>query len=193
MLTLYRALVLPLLEYCCQLWSPNRLGLIRELEQVQRNFTSRIAGLSDLDYWQRLQNLGLYSLERRRERYIIIYVWKILNGLVPNIGGGASIVPLDSTRRGRLCAVPPILNAGIPRHKTLRENSLAVIGPQLFNCIPADVRGHRGTADCFKAKLDRYLSQVPDKPCMINYRAGVSNCIIKQEEHRRASRAADAV
>ena len=30
--------------------------------------------------------IQLYSLKRRRERYRLIYTWKILEGLVPNIG-----------------------------------------------------------------------------------------------------------
>ena len=51
LLILYKALVMPHLEYCCQLWSPVVIGEIRKLESVQRSFTARIAGLRDLDYW----------------------------------------------------------------------------------------------------------------------------------------------
>ena len=29
----------------------------------------------------------LYSLQRRRERYIIIYIWKITQHMVPNVDG----------------------------------------------------------------------------------------------------------
>ena len=80
MLTLFKSLVLPLVEYCCQLWSPAILGDIRAIESVQRNFTSKIDGMESLTYWERLDELGLYSLERRRERYKIIYVFKVLKG-----------------------------------------------------------------------------------------------------------------
>ena len=38
------------------------------------------------DYWERLECLGLYSIERHFERYIIIFVWKVLNGIVYNPG-----------------------------------------------------------------------------------------------------------
>ena len=34
---------------------------------------------------ERVTVLKLYSLQRIRERYIIIYVWKILEGLAPNL------------------------------------------------------------------------------------------------------------
>ena len=41
--------------------------------------------MHDLSYNERLKALKLYSLQRRRERYCIIYVWKVLEGLVPNV------------------------------------------------------------------------------------------------------------
>ena len=40
-----------------------------------------------LNYWERLRELKLYSLQRPRERYIIIYIWKITQHMVPNIDG----------------------------------------------------------------------------------------------------------
>ena len=43
MLILYKALVLSMVEYCSALWSPQKLGLVRELEGVQRAFTKKIA------------------------------------------------------------------------------------------------------------------------------------------------------
>ena len=49
MTTVFRAVVLPHLKYTCQLWSPVSLGHIRKLEYVQHTFTSRLAGLGDLD------------------------------------------------------------------------------------------------------------------------------------------------
>ena len=49
-----------------------------------RYFRSKISDISHSDYRERLKILGLYSLERRGERYVIIYTMKILKGLVPN-------------------------------------------------------------------------------------------------------------
>jgi hypothetical protein len=74
MIILFRALVFPNLEYCCQLWSPLKAGAVRKLEAVQRTFMHRINGMRELNlnHWERLKHLGLYSLERRRERYIIL-------------------------------------------------------------------------------------------------------------------------
>ena len=57
---------------------------IDQLEKIQRSFTKHITGMQGLDYSDRLVFLKLHSLQRRRERYCIIYVWKIIEGLVPN-------------------------------------------------------------------------------------------------------------
>ena len=73
MLLLWKTLVLPVLDYCSQLWSPFKKGEIEKIEALQRWFTAKISGMNNMDYWERLHSLGLYSLERHRERYIIIY------------------------------------------------------------------------------------------------------------------------
>ena len=167
MLTLYRSLVLPLIEYCCQLWSPRGVELIRKIEAVQRNFTYRIRDMQELNYWQRLEQLDLYSLERRRDRYFVIYVWKIINGHAPNFEN-MPIETRQSGRRGLTCTVPP--RASIPgRIQTLKEDSFMVHGPRLFNEIPKDLREFAGSPDTFKAKLDSYLGTVPDKPALPHY------------------------
>ena len=85
MLTLWKALILCHLDYCSQLWSPHKTGDIQVIEMLQKAFISKIAGLQDLNYWEQLQELKMYSLERRRERYSIIYAWRVLEGQVPNL------------------------------------------------------------------------------------------------------------
>ena len=85
MIPLFKTLVLPILEYCSLLTLPYKKEDINKIEAIQRHFTAKIDGMQNLDYWERLKALNLYSLERRRERYTIIYVWKILEGLVHNL------------------------------------------------------------------------------------------------------------
>ena len=108
MLLLWRSLIRSKLEYYCQLWSPTQTGDIQSLEQVQRNFIRKIKGIQHLSYWQQLQELSLCSLERRRERYILLYIWQIIDGKVPNIDSPdhAGIKAAWHPRRGRSCAVP---------------------------------------------------------------------------------------
>ena len=85
MLTLLKSLVIRLLEYCCQLWNPWKAKDIQVIEAIQRMFTYKITEVQHLNYWERLNELKLYSLQRRRERYINIYIWKITQHMVPNI------------------------------------------------------------------------------------------------------------
>ena len=44
------AYVRPLLEYCCSILSPSKIGLICQLENIQRRFTKRLRGLQHLSY-----------------------------------------------------------------------------------------------------------------------------------------------
>ena len=109
-IVLLRAVVLPHLEYCCQVWSTVTLDEVRKLESAQRSFTARLNGLQGLNYWQRLKRLKLYSLERRRERYFAIYTWKMVSGLVSAVEGGegAEVVVRECGRRWRCCVLPKV-------------------------------------------------------------------------------------
>ena len=75
MLTLLKSLIILLLEYCCQLWNPWKAKEIRAIEAIQQTFTYKITEVQHLNYWERLHELKLYSLQRGHERYIIIYIY----------------------------------------------------------------------------------------------------------------------
>ena len=182
MLTLYKSLVRPILEYCSQLWSPLSLGLIRKIEGVQRNFTARIDEMNHLSYWSRLENLDLYSMERRRERYSVLYVHKILTGLAPNFEEERfKIKTTYSERRGLQCRMPPVVSSATGRIKTLADQSFAVRGPKLYNELPIKLRDIEQNFKAFKTGLDTFLSHVPDKPCLPGYhQQSASNRLLDQ-------------
>ena len=179
MLTLWRSFVLSHLDYCSQLWSPHSVGLIAELEAVQRCFTRRIESMEGLSYWERLKELRLYSLERRRDRYAVIYIWKILEGLVPNFG----ITSYNNPRTGRHCTVPKVPTAS-SKVRTIYSNSLGFKGPQLFNSLPKDLRNLHGVGvEVFKKRLDALLSTIPDEPTSrqeTQKRVAASNSLLHQ-------------
>jgi hypothetical protein len=99
--------------------------------------------------------LRLYSQDRRRERYLIIYIWKISQGLVE--GYDIPFTPLD-TRTGRK-AVPA------------KGSSCST---QLRNSDHGDV-------DMFKNHLGIYLSNILDQPTVAALSRGAqSNSLLHQ-------------
>ncbi|CAL4101616.1 unnamed protein product, partial [Meganyctiphanes norvegica] len=95
MMRMFNSYIKSKLEYCSLVWSPWHQNEINKLERIQNFFTSKIYGLDQLDYHQRLKKLNLYSLERRRERYLIINAWQQIEGLTENVLG------LKARRLGR--------------------------------------------------------------------------------------------
>ena len=161
MMTLYKSLVIPVLEYCSVLWCPTSPGLIQKLESVQWSFLRKIKGSCRNDYWECLQKMKIYSLERRRERYHIIYVWKVLENYVPNING--KIKENQTICRGRQCITPTVSGSG--RIASIMRSSFPVHGVQLFNAMPKHVRDMTNVpVASFKKILDDYLANVPDEP-----------------------------
>ena len=192
MLMLWRSLIRPKLEYCCQLWSPTQKGDIQNLEQVQRSFIRKIAGVQQLSYWQQLRELSMYSLERRRERYMILYVWRIMENQAPNFShpdeGG--IQSAWHPRRGRNCIIPTFNLRGPKQFQNVRDKSFGITGPRLFNILPAYIRNISGcTINTFKNRLDKFLATVPDEPQIRGYtamRRADTNSLVNMVQHAEA-------
>ena len=173
-LTLYKSMVRSILEYCCPLWNPYKVTDIKRLEGVQRTVTSKITAVKHLNYWERLKTLKLMSLQRRRERYIILLMWKILNNCSPN---DIAVEFSQPSRLGIKAKLPPLRKNGRMHHQTMYDNSFAVLGPKLWNAIPADLSISE-TFDDFKNKLTKFLESFPDNPPTTGYIAVNGNSLL---------------
>ena len=115
------------------------------------------------------------SLQRRRERFVILQMWKILNQLCPN---DIQVRFTDNGRRGIQADVPPLNRNSASRHQTSYDNSFAVLGPRLWNLLPCELGKLQGK-ETFKSHLTKYLCSFPDEPPVGGYSCSNGNSILE--------------
>ena len=157
---MFNTLVQPHIDYCSQLWMPQEGKRLDMVEKVMRDYTRRIPKLRGLSYHERLSMLMMNSQQRRLERYQVLYMWKVIEGLVPNPG---ITWTSGDTRRGRVYEMPQL--QGSPAARALRAQSFQWSGPRLWNSLPKNIcNKSKCSQEDFKEMLDLFLTKVPDEP-----------------------------
>ena len=175
MRTLWTTILRPLVDYCSPVWSPKpeSYGDIDKLEGILRSFSKHVEGLELLPYGTRLRAMNLHSIQRRHERYKIIYLYKMKENMVPSlprdplqpeISFALQFDQQRSQRTGTRCDIPnPKLyhNPGL----IARQSSFAETASNLWNKLPSCITNiSNKKVDYFKRKLDSLLDIVPDEP-----------------------------
>jgi hypothetical protein len=130
----YISFVRSKLEYATEVWNPYLIGDIKRLERVQRVFTRKLPGCIGKSYADRLELVGLQSLEYRRLFRDLVMVYKIRNGLVNlNFQDFFQLSTYQGTRSNSLKLFVKSCNTNV-RQKFFSHR---VVGP--WNSLPADV------------------------------------------------------
>ena len=165
MLTIFNSIIRSKLEYCCQVWNPHQIQDINKIEQIQRTFTFKISGMQNYNYWERLKCLGIMSLQRRREKLIIIHIWKIFNNLLPNSTNMEfKMRARYSSNKAKVKPLPKLRG----RILTLYDESFTIKAARLWNILPPELTNITSLIT-FKTSLDKFLQKIPDNPPISGY------------------------
>ena len=120
----------------------------------------------------------IYSQERRRERYMVIFLWKICQGVVQGYNIQFTIT---LGCRGRTAIPSEIVKNSPALVKKARESSIGVKGARIFNLLPLELRNMNSeNVETFKKNLDTFLN-LPDQPTVTGLgRAAETNSVLHQ-------------
>ena len=153
----YKTFVRQHLEYCAQAWSPWNLGDINKIESVQKRAVAMVTDLRGRSYEERLAELGMVTLETRRQRGDLIQAYKVLSGKdrvdASKWFSFAQPREVGATTRALTGRLNVIRNEG---RTEVRRNFWSVRVCDQWNSLPDHVK-EQETTNGFKNALDNFM------------------------------------
>ena len=152
-MTLYKSLVRPHLEYAVQFWSPSYRCDIERLERVQARATKLVPEIRNKGYARRLLDLDLLTLEQRRLRGQLIESFKVIRGF-----SALDPAMIFSFNRN------PTRNHGyklvVPRFRTNKFRDLMTVKVcSVWNALPEELV-NAPSVESFKRNLDKIIRRL---------------------------------
>ena len=151
-LRLYIQFVRPHLEFATSVWSPWNKADIDLLENVQKQAIRMISGLRTNCYEDRLKEIDLWTLEKRRQMFDMVQVYKILN----NIGElDISLSKISENVPARMNTRSQSDPMNLVKKRSaldIRKNFFTERVVDLWNGLPMTVK-HATTLKAFKNEL----------------------------------------
>ena len=152
---MYPTYIRPYLEFATSVWNVLSEKLIKKIESIQRRATKMVFEIRSLSYEERLNALGLTTLELRRKRTDLIQTYKIINGI--------DEVDIDmGTGRNLRQGGRNLINHGhqiekeIPGSNPMRNFSLPNRTATTWNILPSEVV-RSDNVDIFKKRIDEHM------------------------------------
>ena len=154
---LYTTYVRVHMEFAVPAWSPWLLGDINKLESVQKQAVNMISGLRGSTYEEKLDELGLTTLQERRNKLDMVETFKIINGFskFPH----SRWFKLVNETNGRNTRNRSYGKNIVPQRSNgdVRRNFFSQRVCEPWNKLPDDVK-NSPTVTCFKSRYDKWCS-----------------------------------
>ena len=152
---LYTTYVRPKLEYNSPVWSPYLKKDILKLESVQRRFTKSAClrcSIPFTSYQDRITKLNLKTLEYRRVTFDLIFLFKIIHGLI-NLNFQDYFVNknLPYSLRGSTFRIDAVTKFKSTQFQNCFFNRI----PSTWNALPEEITSQTNL-DTFKRKLNKF-------------------------------------
>ena len=162
-LKLYVLYIRPHLENCQVAWAPWQVGERKLLEDVQRRAFRQVSDFKSKTYALQLQEAGLMSIDRRRQRADLIQMFRVLSG-TDNVDPSHWFTL--AAREEDLISTRASTGFNNVKHQKARRESrsnfwsLRVTQP--WNSLPDWVK-QSPTVFAFKRNLDEHLNSQPEQ------------------------------